>query len=342
MTAPGPTNIAAAIAHPQERPEEPEGLPDRTGRPGRLAPENSSVITRRITAAALLLGLIMGVGKVWLFMLTGSVGVLSSLVHSALDVFAAASSFIAVRVAAMQPKDRYRFGFGKAESFSAVFQVCLIGIAAFHLFSVAFGRLDHGHAQAHEIEGSMTAIIVISTFILVTLGLLLAQTLAIRATGSLAVRGDRAHYLADMLGNLFVIIGLAIATFTEAHWADALVGVLMALWLLYTGWRVARMAWAQLMDRELPSDERRVIVSQVMSDPKIRAVSNLRTRAAGPHLHMQMRLDLDPTLPLSDAHDIVIAAEARLMAAFPAADILIHPHPVGCEQAHGNIRFSCN
>ena len=174
---------------------------------------------------------------------------------------------------------------------------------------------------------------------MLTIWLLIAQSWAIRATGSLAVRGDRAHYMADLFGNIFVISGLAIATFTDAHWADAIVGLVMALWLLYTAFRVARLAWAQLMDSELTDAERRLIVNRVMEDPKIRAVTNLRTRASGPHLHMQMRLDLDPGLSLQSSHDIVIEAEARLMASFPAADILIHPHPAGCAHAHGNVRF---
>lgn len=312
-----------------------EDRPDRRGQPGRLHPDRSAVITRRITALALAFGVVIALGKAWLYAHTGSVGVLSSLVHSAVDIFAASASFIAVRIAARTPTHHYRFGFGKAESFAAVLQVCLIGLAALHLFGAAFGELDH----AHEIEGSGTAILVMGLFVLMTVWLLIAQTWAIRATGSIAVRGDRAHYLADAFGNIFVLAGLTIATVTGAHWADAVVGLIMAAWLLYTGWRVAKLAWDQLMDRELRDDERQDIIDRVMTDPRVRSVTNLRSRAAGPNLHMQMRLDLDPELSLSDAHDILIDAEARLMAIYPSADILIHPHPAGCAQAHGNIRF---
>lgn len=340
MSAYGPTDSDQARSGRDDRFD----LPDRKGRPGRLAPEGSAKITRRITALALALGVVMALGKLWLFTLTGSVGILSSLVHSALDMVAAGSSFIAVRFAARAPNDAYRFGFGKAESFSAVFQVCLIGLAAFHLFGAATGALletdigDHsGHA--HEIDGSLIALVVMGVFVVLTLWLLIAQSWAIRATGSIAVRGDRAHYTADLFGNLFVMIGLAIATLTDAHWADAVVGIIMALWLLYTGYRVARLAWSQLMDRELDDSERKLVINRVMADPRIRAVTNLRTRASGPYLHMQMRLDLDPQLSLSESHDIVVEAETRLMTAFPAADILIHPHPAGCAQAHGNVRF---
>jgi cation diffusion facilitator family transporter len=179
----------------------------------------------------------------------------------------------------------------------------------------------------------------LSGFVVLTFWLIIAQSWAVRATGSIAVRGDRAHYFADMLANLFVILGIAISAFTPFIWADALVGGLMALWLLWTAFQIAKLAWAQLMDKELNDDERSMLIRLAMADPKVRAVEDLRSRASGPHLHVQMRLDLDETLSLSDAHDIILAAESRMMAAFPAADILIHPHPAGCGHSHGNIRF---
>ncbi|CAM3736275.1 cation diffusion facilitator family transporter [Litorimonas haliclonae] len=309
--------------------------PDRRGRPGRLPPENSARITRRITALAVGIGVILMVGKTLLWQNTHSVGVLASLVHSGLDMFGAISSFIAVRYAARKPDGKYRFGRGKAESFSAVFQVCLIVFAASHLLEEVVEQIGTNHPLTH----SGLAIAAMVFFVIITVWLLIAQSWAIRATGSIAVRGDRAHYLADMFANLFVIIGLAISAFTPLIWADAAVGLFMALWLLYTAYRVARLAWAQLMDMELSEEERSLIIRLAMADPRVRAVTELRTRASGPHIHIQMRLDLDETLSLSEAHDIVLKAEKRLMGDFQAADILIHPHPAGCGHAHGNRRF---
>ena len=309
--------------------------PNRRGRPGRMPPDESAIITRRITALAVGLGIFMGVGKFWLWGETGSVGILASLVHSALDIFGAIASFIAVRFAARKPNADYRFGFGKAESFSAVFQVCLIVMAAAHLLQEVFGHIGHSHAPTK----SGPAIMVLVVFIALTLWLIIAQSWAVRATGSIAVRGDRAHYIADLLTNIFVIIGIAVASYTSLTWADSFVGGLMALWLLFTAFQIARLAWSQLMDRELNEDERRTIKRLAMADPQVRAVTELRTRAAGPHLHLQMRLDLDETLTLSQTHDLVLATEKRIMDAFPAADVLIYPHPAGCGHAHGNIRF---
>ena len=310
-------------------------VPDRRGRPGRLPVEGSAKITRRITLIAVIVGIFLAVGKFFVWQTTHSVGILSSLVHSILDLSGAVSSFVAVRYAAKSPDQNYRFGRGKAESFSAVFQICLIVLGALHLLEEVFERIAD---PVPLVQGGF-AITMMLVFIAVTIWLLIAQSWAVRSTGSIAVRGDRAHYFADLLANVFVIIGLAVSTFTSLVWADAIVGALMALWLLWTAYKVAKLAWAQLMDMELNPEERALITRLALKDTQVIAVHDLRTRASGPHIHIQMRLDLHDEVSLTDSHDIILAAEKRLMAAFQAADILIYPHPSACGDTHGNAHF---
>jgi len=305
------------------------------GHSGRLPPNESARITRRITALTVTIAVILAAGKFLIWQRSGSVGVLSSLVHSALDIFGAVTSFFAVRYAARKPDQTYRFGTGKAESFAAVFQVCLIVIAASHLLETATHSLSHDHA----VTGDIVTFVGLGSLLALGLFLLSIQSRAIKETGSLALRGDRAHYFADFLASLLVIIGLLTSLYTPFEKADSLVAVVMALWLLWTAFRIAKMAWAQLMDKELPQTDRDMISAIALSDPNIVAIHDLRTRASGPHVHIQMRLDLPDNLSLADAHARILGLEKKLMQAFPAADILIHPHPVGCADTHGNSRF---
>lgn len=303
--------------------------------PGRLPPQVAARITRQITALAIGVGVILAIGKFWVWQASGSMGVLSSLVHSVMDLFGALSSFIAVRYAARPPNAQYRFGHGKVESFAAVFQTCLIVFAAFHLLELAGSRLVNPQAIIH----SGFVLSILAVFVCLSLWLLLMQSWAIRTTGSLAVRGDRAHYFADMLTNVAVIAGVGLSSLTPFAKADALVGMIIALWLLWTAFNIARLAWGHLVDRELPEPVREHIRTLALSETQVKAVHDLRSRASGPHIHIQMRLDLNDQLTLAQAHDVVLIVEKRLMEAYQAADILIYPHPENCHHQHGNIRF---
>jgi ferrous-iron efflux pump FieF len=89
------------------------------------------------------------------------------------------------------------------------------------------------------------------------------------------------------------------------------------------------------MDKELDGAERHRIVECAKADPRVRGVHELRTRAVGARIHIQMHVDLDPEQTLREAHEVVEGMERRLTEAFPSADILIHPDPEGFAEPHG-------
>lgn len=302
--------------------------------PGRLDPDEAARITRRITSYAVIVGIILTTLKFFIWEHSHSVGILSSLVHSGLDLLAALATFFGVRYAARKPDNVHSYGRGKAEGIVAVIQACLVLFSASHIAEEAIERMS---ADAHGIHGGGAVIGAMLFAIALTLLLLIAQTYAIRSTGSVAIQGDRAHYLSDMAATIAVIIGVALTSFTSFAQADAIVALLISLWLIYTAYRVGRMAFNQLMDRELPDNEREYIRSLAAQDPQILKIKNLRSRASGPHVHIQMHADLDANMSLMQAHAIIDAAEQRVLAAFPAADVTIHPDPAGHD--HGNSRF---
>jgi len=276
-------------------------------------------VTRLSIAAASALVLL----KVFGWAASGSVSLLASLLDSGLDLVASLAVFFAVRWAARPPDWDHRHGHGKAEAFAGLLQAGLVMASGLFVGWEAFDRMLNPRALANG--GWAVAVMVIS--ILVTLGLVWAQTRAIRLSGSLAVKGDRAHYSADLASNLVALIGVGAATFLSAAPLDAAAGLIVAVWLLWGAFSVLREAADQLLDRELPAEDQATITAQVLQDPRIGGVHRLRTRVSGAVPMIQMHIDLDPDLTLAEAHAIIAEAETRILEALPRADILIHPDP---------------
>ena len=84
-----------------------------------------------------------------------------------------------------------------------------------------------------------------------------------------------------------------------------------------------------------PEADRERIIELLTEDPRLTDVHQLRTRASGPYVHIQMHVDLDPSLTLEAAHAVMVEAEKRVLAHFPSADILMHPDPRGRAEPHG-------
>jgi ferrous-iron efflux pump FieF len=264
---------------------------------------------------------------------TGSVALLSSLVDSLLDIAASLVNLVAVRHA-MSPADReHRFGHGKAEPLAVLGQSAFITGSAMLLLAEAVRRL----ISPARIENPPAGIAVMIFSIVVTIGLVLYQRHVVRRTGSIAITADELHYRSDVVLNLSVIAALVLGSTLDIPILDPLFGAAIGVWIVYSAVRLARLSLIQLMDHELPDDEREKIRAIAQSHPDVVAAHDLRTRVAGPTAFIQIHIEMNGTLSLIRAHEISDEVEAELRAAYPNAEVMIHQDPEGIEEARSHF-----
>ena len=299
--------------------------------PGGLPIEQTAALTRRITRLSVGTAVILTGVKAAAWIASGSIAMLASLADSGLDIVASVGTFLAVRYAAAPPDREHRYGHGKAEAFASLLQAGLVFASAALVGQEAVRHLIS--PMPLRAEGWAIAVMAFST--LLTLALVRAQGRMLRKAHSLAVSGDHAHYEMDLASNVVALAGIGLALWLGSSRLDAAAGLVVAGILLWGAISVFRDSSSQLMDHELSDEARGEIVARMTSDPRIRGVHQLRTRASGPYIHIQMHADLDPDLSLEQAHQVVVDAENRVLEAFPAADIIIHADPEDHAAAHG-------
>lgn len=275
---------------------------------------------------------ILTVSKTVVLYLSGSPSVLASLTDSGLDLLASVATLFAVRYARTPPDKEHPFGHGKAEAFSALFQAALVFASAAIILQECFRNF--ANPQPAKASGLSLAVLVLS--IALTAILVWFQNRALRSENSVAVHGDRMHYLTDFVTNIVAIVGVGLAAM-GLQMFDPIAGVLMAAWFVWGAIGVFREASGHLMDKALDDKDVEAIRTLTLADPQILDVHELRTRQAGPYVLIQMHVELDPQLTLDAAHRIIIAAENRLIEVYPNADIIIHPDPRGLAEPHTGV-----
>lgn len=287
--------------------------------------DDAHAANRSVTRLSVGVAVVLIVLKAFALGASGSVSILASLADSSLDLLASLATFFAVRWAAAPPDEEHRFGHGKGEAMAALVQAGLVFASSVFIGWEAIQRLFDPRPVTSGSWG--VAVILISMGL--TGWLIWRQSRAIRASGSVAVAADRAHYASDLAANVVVLIGVVSGAFLSAPGLDAAAGLVVAVWLFWGATGVLTDAADQLLDRATSDADRVAITTAMLADPQITGVHRLRTRQAGPVTVIQMHVDMAPTLTLAQAHDILEAAEARLLALWPHADILIHPDPRG-------------
>ena len=282
-------------------------------------------LMRLATAASVTVATILIIVKLATWLLTDSISVLSSLVDSLMDVMASIVNLFAVRHALTPPDREHRFGHGKAEPLAGLGQSAFIAGSGVFLAIEAVSRLFHPRPVAYAEVGM--AVMVFS--IALSIGLVAFQRYVVRKTGSIAVGADALHYETDVLINGSVIVSLALSKWLDWYAADPIIALAIVVYLVRGAWRIATRALDVLMDREFPDEDRERIRSIVLGHPKVKGMHDLRTRSSGIQPFIQLHLELDGDMPLSEAHHIADEVEARIKESYTGAEIIIHQDPEG-------------
>jgi ferrous-iron efflux pump FieF len=291
-------------------------------------------LARLATYASVTVALLLVTIKAVAWFTTDSVAVLSSLIDSLLDTVASIVTLFAVRTA-QEPADReHRFGHGKAEPLAALAQSAFIaGSAALLLFEAG-----HRFVQPAPVAKPEIGIAVIAFTIVATLALVMFQRWVIRRTGSIAISADSLHYMGDLMMNGAVIAALILSGWLGWRYADPAFATAIAIYIMINAWSIVREALDMLMDRELPDDDRERIYEIARAHPETHRAHDLKTRRSGQMTFIQMHLEMDPNISLHRAHRIADEVEAKILEAYPDAEVIIHQDPAGIDEQHTRFR----
>jgi len=284
-------------------------------------------LMRLATVASVSVASVLIAAKLVAWFMTDSVSLLSSLVDSLMDVAASLVNLVAVRHALQPPDREHRFGHGKAEPLAGLGQAAFIAGSAVFLIVESIDRLI---APAPVVAGTV-GIAVMAVSIALSVALVAFQNFVVRRTGSTAIDADALHYRSDILVNGAVIVAIALSANLGWSWADPVFALVIAGYILYGSYQIARRSLDLLMDREFSDDDRARIRQIVLDHPEARSMHDLRTRSSGVQPFVQFHLELDANLTLLRAHEIADAIEARVKQAFPGAEVIIHQDPEGYE-----------
>ncbi|AUA31604.1 cation diffusion facilitator family transporter [Pseudomonas sp. SGAir0191] len=280
-------------------------------------------LLRLATRASLAVASILVVSKALAWWLSGSVSLLAGLTDSALDAVASFLNLLAVHYALRPADDDHRFGHGKAEALAGIAQALFIGGSAVLIALQALERLRNPQPLGDTAIG----IGVMLLSLVLTVALLALQRKVIRATGSTAVRADSLHYRSDLLLNGSILLALLLARFGWPQ-LDALFGLGIALYILWSALQIARESTAILMDKELPVDVSEDMANRVLAIDGVLGVHDLRTRVSGNQWFVQLHIELPGQLPLHHAHGLCVQASEVIRQQYPKADVMVHADPV--------------
>ena len=278
----------------------------------------------RLALGSIVVGVVVLALKLLAWQMTGSIALLSDALESTVNVATAFAALIAIRVAALPADANHPYGHTKAEFFSAILEGVMIIIAALLILREAW----HGFTDPRPLSAPLSGLAVnIAASVIngVWCWVLISQG---RKRRSPALVADGKHLLSDVVSSVGVTFGVLVAI--ETGWAvlDPGMAALVALNILWSGWKVIRESMSGLMDESL-STETLATVRDIISREAVGAVEahDLRTRHAGQAIFIEFHLVVPGDLSVREAHDMCDRVEAAIKAAVQDVIVTIHVEP---------------
>jgi len=236
------------------------------------------------------------------YFLTGSVGLLSDAIESLVNLAGAIMALTMLTIAARPADDDHVYGHSKAEYFASVTEGILILGAAIGIMFTAIQRLTN--PQPLEQLGIGLAVSITASVINLIVSRILLN--AGKQQHSITLEADAHHLMTDVWTSVGVIGGVAVAGFTGWGILDPIIAILVALNIVWTGFKLVRRSVSGLMDEAWPEVDQQKIKS-VMDKYREKGVDfhALRTRQAAARRFMSVHVLVSGDMTVHDAHHIV-------------------------------------
>jgi cation diffusion facilitator family transporter len=270
--------------------------------------------------------IIISVVKYYSLLTTDSASLFASLIDSLLDLSTSIINLIALRMALVPPDHNHRFGHNKIEDLAVFAQS--VGFFVFGIFS--FYNATNHFIKPGSLDNVNTAIYAMIFSSILTIMLVIYQSFVIKKTKSSLIEADRLHYIADLLTNIVVIFSLYFSSRFIA--LDAIFGILIACYIVYSSYGLFVRATKNLVDEELNDGERAKILGIIAKHKEVLGIHELKTRYAGSKPFIQFHLEMDGNSNLFEAHMLSDRIMEDILKAFPEAEVIIHQDPAGVEE----------
>lgn len=285
---------------------------------------NTVTKTIRLAIGSLIVGVAVLGLKAMAYWLTGSVALMSDALESIVNVATAFVALIAIRIAATPADANHPYGHHKAEFFCAVLEGVMIIIAAMLIMEAAYKGFMNPRPLDAPLEGLLvnglaTAINGFWCWMLIVQG---------RKHKSPALVADGHHLLSDVMSSGAVILGVLLAVITGWYVLDPILAGLVAINILWSGWKVVKSSLSGLLD-EAVSDEKLTSMRAVISEAASGAIEvhDLKTRHAGKMTFVDFHLVVPGTISVNEAHDMCDKIEQAIKEEFGDATVTIHVEP---------------
>jgi len=269
--------------------------------------------------------------KIVVGIFTGSLGILSEALHSALDLCAAVITFFAVRFSDKPADSTHHYGHGKIESFSALIETVLLFITCGWIIYETVEKLFFG--KSVELIGIQWGVLTMIISIIVDASRVKVLKKAAKEHGSQALEADALHFSSDIWSSSVVIGGLVCVGIGDyfnipvLKYADPIAALGVALLVIKVSIKLGKETIDVLLDTA-PQGMKEMIEKEISKIAGVLQIEEIRIRPSGAVRYININVGIDPLQSQRSVHAMVHEIREKISEKIPRCDIAVSTFPV--------------
>lgn len=246
--------------------------------------------------------------KFIIWLMSWSIAVLSSAIDSLLDLFVSLFNYFAVHNAEKEADSRFNYWRWKIEALACFIEWVIITWSWIYILYESIMKLIHKETVSYL----WISIIVMVVSVVVTWVLVYFLEYVAKKTDNLVIKSDALHYKTDLYTNAWILIWLAIIHFTWFFAIDALIWIVISIYIIYSAWELVQRWYLLILDIALDEKEVKKIEKIIETSKKITSYNNLKTRQVWNVKYVEVNLVFNPEILLINAHRIWNHVESKI------------------------------
>lgn len=292
--------------------------------------------TVRITLIGSVIDTLLGVLKIIIGYASHSQALIADGIHSLSDLATDVIVLYASKHAHQEADDDHPYGHGRFETVATVvLGVALIGVAVGIGYDAGFRLYHHEHISTPGTWALAIAVIsVISKEAIYRYTMVVADKY-----NSNMLRANAWHSRSDAISSIVVIIGIVGSMF-GIWYLDGIAAIGVALMIAKIGWDLLSESMQELVDTSLDPERVEAIRQVILDVDGADTLHVLRTRRMGSEALVDVHIQVNPTLSVSEGHYISETVRSSIIANIEeVSDVMVHIDPEDDESFSGNVRL---
>ena len=288
------------------------------------------LVIRRVTLIGGVVDLLLGAVKILVGLAAYSQALVADGIHSLSDFATDVLVVFAAKHGSRGADEDHPYGHGRVETVATVILgVTLIAVGA----GVAYGALDRLLHMEKLLHPGIWALIIAAVSVVAKEWIYRYTVQTAKRIHSNMLLANAWHSRSDAISSVVVMVGVG-GTIAGLPYLDALAATVVALMIAKIGWDLGWHSLLELIDTALEAERVMAIRRAIVEVPGVRAMHLLRTRCSGGAALVDVHIQVQPTLSVSEGHQIGETVRAKLIENIDeVTDVTVHIDPENDEDS---------